>query len=206
MENGYTLSDYAAVTNGNGFGGGNSFIYLIALLALFNGGFGGWNNRGGDYGAYATAASQQDILFGQKFSDLDNKIDRLSNGLADLGYALNNSIKDGNAMVAGRVVDEGRALQMQLAEYNCSVQKNIDSVRFEMANYANAINSNMDNKYAQLEKNQMQAQIDALKQENQQIFLQQQMCGVVRYPNAWTWDAGPSPFCNYNSCGNCCAR
>lgn len=203
MDNGYSLSDISAVTGGmNGFGGNNSLVTLLLLFALIsgNGVFGGR----GDYGTFATAASQQDILFGQKFSDLDNKIDRLGNGIADATFALNNSIKDGNSVVAGRVVDEGRALQMQLADHNCFTQKNIDSVRFDMANYANAINKNIDDKFATIEKNQLKSQIDAQAQEINRLYLAQQMCGVVRYPNNMTYDAGPSPFCSCNN--GCCAR
>ena len=204
MDNGYSLADIGAVANGSGWGD-NSIVTLLLLFALMGGGF-GWGNRG-DYGQFATAASQQDILFGQKFSDLDNKMDRgftsLGNGISSATFSLNNSIKDGNAMVAGRVVDEGRGLQMQIADHNCMIQKNIDSVRFDMANYANAINKNFDDKFAELEKNQLKAQVDAQAQEINRLYIAQQMCGVVRYPNGMTYDAGPSPFC---SCGNGCCR
>ena len=40
----------------------------------------------------------------------------------------------------------------------------------------------------------MQNQINELQ-------LQNAMAGVVRYPNAWTYNAGISPFCGCN-CGN----
>ena len=46
-----------------------------------NGGFGAGYRNNGDYGQYATAASQQQILFGQQFQNLYDKIDRTSNGL-----------------------------------------------------------------------------------------------------------------------------
>lgn len=203
METGYSLSDISAVTGGiNGLGGGNSLVTLLLLFALISGN-GLWGNRG-DYGQYATAASQQEILFGQHFQNLDNKMDRgftsLGNGIADATFAINNSIKDGNAMVAGRVVDEGRALQSQVADCCCTTQRNIDSVRFDMANYANAINKNIDDRFSAMEKNQLRAQIDAQAQEINRLYLAQQMCGIVRYPNAMTFDAGRSPFCN---CGGC---
>ena len=193
--NGYTLSDIASVTNGmGGLGGNNSIVTLLLLFALIGGGSFGWN-RNGDYGQFATAASQQDILFGQKFSDLDNKIDRLGNGIADATFALNNSIKDGN-YATQNIVKDGF----------CQTQKNVDSVRFDMANYANAINSNIDNKFAALEKNQLQQTIQAQAQQIAQLQLAQQMCGVVRYPNQMVYAQAGSPFCNYNGggcgCGN----
>ena len=169
MENtGYSLSDIAAATgNEGGFGGNWVLILLFAMIFGFGGnGFG----RGfGDYGNFATAASQQDILFGQKFSDLDNKIDRLGNGIADATFALKDS-----------VTGEGRALQMQLAQ----------------------VNANIDNKFAALEKSQLEQTIDGLRQQISALNLNQAMCGVVRYPNGWTYNAGTSPFCN--CCNSCC--
>ena len=188
--NGYSLADIASVANNEGWGGGNAFVLIILFAMIFGGGF-GWNNRGGDYGQYATAASQQEILFGQHFQNLDNKIDRLGNGLADVAFSLNNSVKDGNYAVSSAVITEGRATQSQ-------IQQN----RFDMANYAAQFNQHLDNKFAELEKNQLKSQIESLSRENNQLFINQQLCGVVRYPNSWSYNAGTSPFCNCNQ--GCC--
>lgn len=63
MEN-YSLSDLrAAVDGGNdGWGnGGGAWWIIILFLFVFMGG--GWGmNRQGEFGQYATAASQQEIL------------------------------------------------------------------------------------------------------------------------------------------------
>lgn len=202
--NGYTLSDFAAVTNGNGLlGGGSGSLILILLFFLIVGNGGMWGNRG-DFGQYATAASQQEILFGQQFQNLDNKMDRLGNGIADATFAINNSVKDGNSVVAGRVVDEGRAIQMQLANCCCENQKSTDQVRYDMANFAAAINSNIDNKFAALEKAQLQAQIDAQAAQISQLYMAQQMAGVVKYPMSSTWSMAGNPFCGCNNGGGCC--
>lgn len=202
METGYSLSDISAVTGGmNGLGGGNSLVTLLLLFALISGGGAfGWGNRG-DFGQYATAASQQEILFGQQFQNIDNKIDRLGNGIADATFALNNSIKDGNAMVAGRVVDEGRGLQMQLADHNCTTQKNIDSVRFDMSNYAWDIKANDNANTQKILDVLAQNKIEALQGRINQLELQNAMCGVVRYPMDMSYCAGRSPFCNCGGCG-----
>ena len=188
--NNYSLSDLAAVTGGNGLGmGGNGGLLFLIVLFLLIGGIGGYN-RGGDYGQYATAASQQDILFSSKFQALDNKIDRIGNGIADATYALNNS-----------VTSEGRNIQMQLANCCCDNQRNVDSVRYDMANFAAATNANVT---AQTQKildaitgnrmADMQNQINALQ-------LQSALCGVVRYPSATTYNAGPAQYYN----GGCCS-
>lgn len=204
METGYSLSDISAVTGGmNGLGGNNSIVTLLLLFALVSGGL-GWGGRG-DYGQFATAASQQDILFGQKFSDLDNKMDRgftsLGNGISSATFSINNSLKDGNAMVAGRVVDEGRAMQAQLADCCCTTQRNIDSVRFDMANYSNAIQQNDTVNTQKILDAIAQNKIESLQGRINQLELQAAMCGVVRYPNSMTFDAGRSPFCNCGGCG-----
>lgn len=62
MDNGYSLPDISAVTNGmGGFGGNNSIVTLLLLFALIGGGGFGWGNRG-DFGQYATAATAGNSL------------------------------------------------------------------------------------------------------------------------------------------------
>ena len=202
MENNFSLADIAALISNSGTNGGNLILLLVILMA-FSGGF-GWNRNGGDYGQYATAASQQEILFGQRFQDLDNKADRLGNGIADATFALNNSIKDSAASVAGAVVTEGRGIQKQLSDYQLESQKNVDALRFDMAQQfavSNASTSALIQSVKDMIANDkvaaMQARINSLE-------LSQQMYGVVRYPNGWTYNAGPSPFCPCNNGGNCC--
>jgi len=203
MESGLSASDVALLNN-DGNWGGNSFLWIFALLILANGGLGGWN-RTGEFGQYATAASQQEILFGQQFQNLDNKMDRLGNGIADATFAINNSIKDGNTMVAGRVVDEGRGIQSQIADCCCTTQRNIDSVRFDMSNYACAIQATDTANTQKILDAISQNKIESLQGQINQLQLQNALCGVVRYPNSWTYNAGTSPFCNCNNgcgCGN----
>lgn len=181
--NGYTLSDIASVTNGmGGLGGNNSIVTLLLLFALLGGGGFGWNNRG-DYGQYATAASQQEILFNQHFNNLDNKMDRgftsIGNGISDATFALNNTIVNGNNMVAGTVVAESRGIQDKLYDVKTAVHAEGEATR------------------ALIQQNK----IESLQARVNQLELQNSMCGVVRYPMASTYDAGRSPFCNCGGCG-----
>ncbi len=183
--NGYTLSDLATVTgNMNGLGGNNSIVTLLLLFALLGGGGFGWNNRG-DYGQYATAASQQEILFGQRFNSIDDKLDRgfsnVFNGISDATFALNNVVKDGNSMVAGTVINESRGIQDKLYDVKTAVHAEGEATR------------------AMIQQNK----IEALQAKVNQLEMANQMVNVVRYPNGWSYDAGASPFCN-NGCGNCC--
>lgn len=115
MEN-MSLSDIATVTrNADEFGGSGMWFLAIILILLIAGGgaFGG----GGDYGRFATASSQQEILFGQQFQGLDNKIDKIGYGIADSTFALNNTI-----------INEGRQTQNQLYAMNESLGDKITSI------------------------------------------------------------------------------
>lgn len=218
MENyNYSLSDLATVTNGNGFGGNNMWL-IILFFVIFGGNGLGWNrgNYGnGDFGQFATAASQNEILLGQKFSDLDNKIDRgftsIGNGISDATFALNNNIKDTayattNAVkdtayaTSGAVVSEGRALATQLAQCCCDNKQATAQVRYDMANFAASINSNIDNKFAALEKSALEQRLAEQATQINQLQLAQALCGIPRVNNA-AW--GTYPYTAPTSCGCC---
>lgn len=115
MMDNYSLSDIRAAVDGNngmgGFGSGDGLIWLVVLF-LF--GFGG---RGGYGDAGATAATQHEILLGQQFEGVNNKLNSLGDGLCNGFYSLNNS-----------VMGEGRAIQSQLAECCCNTQLAIKDV------------------------------------------------------------------------------
>lgn len=200
MTEGYSLSDLAAVTNEGGLGGNSAWILIILFFLVFGGN--NWG-RNGEFGQFATAASQSEILLGQQFQGLDNKIDRIGNGIADLGYALTNNIHASQDVVAGAVVNEGRTTQNMLSAYQLDSQKNVDALRYDMSNFACAINQNIDNKFAALEKAQLEQTIAAQANQINQLALAQQMAGVVKYPMASTYAMLNNPFC---SCGNGCCN
>lgn len=206
MESGLSASDVAMLNrSADGDWGGNSFMWIFALLILAGGGFGNWNNRNGEFNNFATAASQSEILLGQKFDTLSRQINQVGDGLCSSTYALNNSIHNAQDVVSGAVVNEGRALQSQLADCCCTTQRNIDSMRFDMSNYASAIQQNDTANTQKILDVLAQNKIETLQGRINQLELQQAMCGVVRYPNALTYNAGASPFCNCNNscvCGN----
>ena len=199
MEN-YSLSDLrAAVDGGNdGWGNGGALWIIILFLFVFMGG--GWGmNRQGEFGQYATAASQQEILFGQQFGQINDRLTNIGNGICSLGYEMQGNIGQlGKEMALAQngtnmtIMQTGNSIQAQMAECCCTTQRAIDSV-----------NANIDAKFAALEKAQLEGRIAQLEQANNQLFIRDQLCGVVRYPTGYTYTAGPSPFCGCNSgCGN----
>lgn len=210
MDTNYSIADLATITNGGTGNMGGSLWFIILFFLIFNN---GWGNRGygnGDFGTFATAASQNEILLGQRFSGLDNKIDRIGNGIADATFSLNNSVKDGiytttNAVkdtayaTTSAVVSEGRSLSSQLAQCCCDNKQATAQVRYDMANFAASINSNIDNKFAALEKSQLEQRLADQATQINQLQLAQAMCGV---PKVSTYAWGTYPYtAPCNSCG-----
>ena len=131
------------------------------------------------------------------FNDLQNAVGRLSDnenlhmmqlsqGLSSVGYENLRNFADTQASVK----DGDYALSRQMADCCCTTQRAIDSV-----------NANIDAKFAALEKSQLEGRIAQLEQANNQLYIREQMYGVVRYPNGYTYSAGASPFC-----GGCCGN
>ena len=195
MDN-YSLSDLAAVTkDADGWNGGAWWI-IILFLFVFMGGGGGWGNRQGEFGQYATAASQQDILFGQHFGRIDDRLTNIGNGICNLGYEMQGSIGQlGKEMALAQngtnmaIMQSANGIQAQLAECCCTTQRAIDGV-----------NANMEAKFAALEKSQLEQRIAEQSARIASLEMDNRMYGVVRYPNGYAYNAGPSPFC---ACGGC---
>ena len=185
MDANYSISDLATIANGTG-GAGNSFWFIILFFLIFNNG--GWG-RSGELNSYATAASQQDILFSSKFQNLDNKIDRIGNGIADATFALNNAVTSVQTNLGGQIATEGRTTQGMISD-----------VRYDMANMSAGINANIDAKFAALEKSQLEARLAEQQAQINQLQMQSAVCGIPRInPNAW----GTYPY----TCGGCgCAN
>lgn len=191
-----SLADIAAVTGKDaaGFGGGGMWIFaLLILLGLLNGGFGGFGGRAG------SPVTEADLCSSQSFSELKRSV-------AENGTAIGNmytGLQNGICNLGYETLKNFNALEAQLANCCCETQRSIDGVKFDMANYAASINANTT---AQTQKildalcgnrmADMQNQINALQ-------LQAALCGVVRYPNATTFGAGPNPFFG-GSCGCGC--
>lgn len=198
MENGMSLSDIAAVTRGtneeNGWGSG---WFLIVVLFLFMFGFGGngWN-RQGEFGQFATAASQQEILFGQQFGQINDRLTNIGNGICNLGYEMQGGIGQlGKEMALAQngtnmtIMQTGNSIQSQMAQCCCDTKQAIDGV-----------NANIEAKFAALEKSQLEQRIAEQSARIASLEMDNRMYGVVRYPNGYTYNAGNSPFCGYNSC------
>ena len=197
MDN-YSLSDLAAVTRDND-GAGTSGAWWIIILFLFvlmsgGGGF-GFGTRQGELGQYATAASQQDILFGQHFGRIDDRLTNIGNGICNLGYEMQGNLGQlGKEMALAQngtnmaIMQSTNGIQAQMAECCCTTQRALDG-----------INANIDAKFAALEKSQLETRIAQLEQANNQLYMREQLCGVVRYPTSTAYATNCNPF--FSGCG-----
>ena len=177
--------------DGNGFGGNGAWWIIVLFLFMFgNGGF--WGNRG--YGQPVTDSGLCDAM---NFNNLETAVGRLSDsenlhmmqlsqGLASLGYENARLANETQAGVMQGKYENSR----QLAECCCTTQRAIDSV-----------NANINEKFAAIEKGQLQQTISAQQNQLNQLYMQQQLCGVVRYPNATTYSAGANPYFGTGCCG-----
>ena len=189
----FSLSDLkAALGDNNGtFGGGGLLLVVILFLffVMFGGGWG--NNQRGDLDRYATAASQQEILFGQQFGQINDRLTNIGNGICNLGYEMQGGFGQlGKEMALAQngtnmaIMQTGNGIQAQLADCCCKTQRAIDSV-----------NANIDAKFAALEKSQLEQRIAEQSARIASLEMDNRMYGIVRYPNGYTYTAGPSPFC-----------
>ena len=186
MEN-FSLSDIKSVLgDGDGFGGG---WFLIVVLFLFMIGF-GRNGFGGqnDFGQYATAASQQQILFNQQFEALNQRLTNLGNGICNLGYEMQ-----------GTIGQLGKEMALAQNGTNTTVMQTGNAIERQICN----LGASIDAKFAALEKSQLEQRISEQAAQIARLEMDNRMYGVVRYPNGYTYNAGASPFCGCG-CG-CCA-
>ena len=129
MDGNYSLSDIAAVTDGNrnnGMFGGDwsAWIILFLLFGMFGNGWGGFgggfgNGGGAGFQGYATRA---DINEGFALNGLQTGITAIQQGICDSTYALTGAIKD----------------------CCCTTQRAIDGVNFNMANGFNSVNQTVN--------------------------------------------------------------
>lgn len=197
MANDYSLSDVASVVRNNddlsGFGGRAWWLIVLFLFAFTGNGWGRNNNANGK------PVTEAGLCSAMNFNDLQNAVGRLSdmtkeqtsiisNGICDLGYKIQSDIGG-----LGRDVAPGQA---GISQQIC---KNSGDIKYDMAMGFAAVNKNVDDKFAQMEKYQRDQTIAAQAARINQLELAQQMANVVRYPTAYAYSAGPSPFC-----GGCC--
>lgn len=194
-----TPADIAAVTNNNGnncndgWGGGwSSWIILFLIFGMFGwGGFGGFGGGwGGNNAGMQGALTRGELCQDMNFSQLENGVRGISQGICDSTFALNNSINSlsTNVMQGFHGVDNAicnlgyqtqqgfnnlgmtymqgqNALQSQIANCCCGVERAIDGVNYNSMANTTAIQNTLCNSTRDIiesQNNGTRAILDAL--------------------------------------------
>ena len=224
MENGGLSASDALLLGGGGAGGfgGNSFMWIFGLLILmgmFNGGFGGWGNNGfANAIGYENLATSNEVQRGFDNQNIQAQtrdiLSAVTNGTAQTisastANAANaiNAIKDGNASLIrefGNVENALTALSGKQQECCCDVKQLIQAT--SSATDAQIAQSKYDTsmQMAQMEQ-RILSKMDATKIEDvqaqvNQLQLAQATAGMLKFPNTWSYGAGPFPPI-YGCCG-----
>lgn len=188
------------VMNMNPYGGaewgGGDAIWLFALLILFGmGGFGGFGYGRGVDGRYATV---EDLNNSANFTRLESQVmnngnrteyktDAIQNGICTLGYEMAQQFSN---------------TREQLASCCCEQRVSLANTNAHIDQATSLINANITAQTQKVLDKLAEDKIAALQGRISQLELQQAVCGVVRYPTSYTYNAGASPFCGGSySCG-----
>ena len=159
----------------NGWGGDGAWlIWIVLIFAMFGWGNNGWGGGFGGNGGASGALTRADLCSDMNFSQIENGVRGISQGICDSTFALNNAITSGFAGVNNAVCDLGytintnimqgnfglqqaingasvanmqgqNALQAQLAQCCCDNRAAIAQVRYDMAQDTCALQNTMNN-------------------------------------------------------------
>lgn len=221
MENGGLSSSDALLLGGGGAGGfgGNSFMWIFGLLILmgmFNGGFGGWGNNGfANAIGYENLATSNEVQRGfdnqNSMANQREILAAVNSGTAQSVAATNQTFHDTLGIIQNRY-DElardiaglavGQANQLaKSSECCCETKQLIMQNNYDGAIRDAATNANFTAQIQSVKDMIAQDKIDSLQNQVNQLQLAQATANVLRYPTAWTYNAGMSPFCGCN-CGS----
>lgn len=165
MTDNYSLSDIAAVTDGNrnnDMFGNNSWAWIIILL-LF-----GWGRNGFGYGGSYGGGVGENYVLATDFANIERKLDGVNNGICDSTFALNNTINANFRTLDNAICTLGyqgaqhaNAIQSQLADCCCGIKGEIKDVAYANAMNTNQLDRRISDCCCDIEKMNMQNRFDA---------------------------------------------
>ena len=188
-----------------GFGGLNGFgdiFALLILLGLFSGGFG--NGFGGNNGVNTLNADMQRGFDQQNtMAQTRDILGAVTSGTAQtIAASTQNAtnaieaIKDGNASLIrefGTVENALTAVGGQMQSCCCDILRSVDSVNYNGAINTAAINANTTAQTQKILDAIMGNRLAEMQEKINQLSLQNAMCGVMKYPTSWAYNAGVFP-------------
>ena len=171
---GISLGDAMNLCNRGDYGYNNAMwnnpMWALAFMRFMGGGY-PWDNgygAGRFNGAEIESAKADIIQNTQAINDaqtLSQQVRGITNGLSDLGFALNNTIKDGNAGVTKAVNDVGAGMQMGF----CTTNHNIDNLKYENAKNTEYIVNNAHADTQRVLDKLCNMELNAVKSENMEL-------------------------------------
>lgn len=207
MDSNYSLSDLALAT-GNGYGYGNGFggnwggVIAGGLGGLLLGGL--LNGNGGIFGgSRGNCATTEDLAAGFNFQALQNKGNETLAAIQGTNQNLSNAV----CQLGYQSLDHATTLGSKIDSCCCTTQRAVDSVKFDMANYASAVQMNdtantqkVLDKLCAMESAQKDAVIAQQGQRIAALEADARMCGIPRI-NTNAWGVFAYPTCNPCGCG-----
>ena len=209
MDNG-TITPVMNVGGGNGWGDGSAFMWIFALLILAGGGFGnslfGGNGFANAIG-YENLATSNEVQRGfDNQNSMANQRDILSavnSGTAQAVAATNQTFHDTLGIIQNRYDELARDISglavgqaQALANANaccCETKQMIMQSNYDGAMRDAATNANITAQIQSVKDMIAQDKIESLQAQVSQLQLAQATSGMLKFPNSWTYGAGPFP-------------
>ena len=213
-----TIQPVMNVGGNDGMWGGNGFMGLFGLLILlgiFNGGLGGWGGNG--YNGNSNAI-QNDINRGFDNQNLQAQtrdiLSAVTSGTAQAVAATNQTFHDtlasqqmlynetardianlavGQANTLAKVNDCCCSTKQMIADAGASLSAQIAQNKYEAAMRDAATNANFTAQIQGVKDMMAQDKIEALQAQVSQLQLAQATSGMLRFPQSWSYGAGPFP-------------
>lgn len=206
MDNGIT--PVMPIGGSNGDWGNNSFFWVFALLLLGMGGFGGFgNNNFANAIGYENLATSNEVQRGfDNQNQLANEREILSavnSGTAQAVAATNQTFHDTLGIIQNRYDELARDISgiavgqaQALANQNaccCATKELIMQNNYDGAMRDAATNANFTAQIQSVKDMIAQDKIESLQAQVSQLQLAQATAGVLKFPNQWSYGAGPFP-------------
>ena len=192
--------------DGCGMNGFMGIFGLLILLGILNGGFGGFGGNNGNANALQAdvnrgfdnqnlQAQTRDVLgavtagTAQSVAATNQVYHDIVGNLGDKYMELARDVAGVQGSVAQAIANQNEcccSTKLLISESTAGLSAQIAQNKYEnalaLAGMEQRLTSKMD-----------QNEITSLRDQIQQLQLNQAMCGVVRYPSGWTYGAGPFP-------------
>lgn len=208
LENGGLTASDVALLNNDGMGSWNGMIWLFAILALMGGGFGGWgNNNFANAIGYENLATSNEVQRGFDNQNLQAQtrdiLAAVNAGTAQSVAATNQTFHDSLMANQGLYNELARDIATLnvgqaniLAKQNeccCEQKQMIMQNNYDGAMRDAATNANLTAQIQSVKDMIAQNKIESLQSQVSQLQLAQATSGMLKFPNSWTYGAGPFP-------------